>query len=130
MSSDAVFCSNQNTAYEVRISDCSSDVCSSDLTGRRAAPDGAARLPAQLRSAHAALVPEGTGNRRRRSYRSLCLQHDGCAWPDLCPAQLAGGDRERVCRERVCQSEAISMSAVSLKRKISKDDHRHITTKQ
>src|SRR3546814_1894530 len=28
-----MFCFKQNTAYEMRISDCSSDVCSSDLLG-------------------------------------------------------------------------------------------------
>src|SRR3546814_1311319 len=53
------FCFNHNTAYELRISDWSSDVCSSDLCRfARAIPDGASqesRANARLRSAHQSL---------------------------------------------------------------------------
>src|SRR3546814_3570892 len=76
----------QKTAYEMRISDWSSDVCSSDLYRSR-------RRPAERRRApHAGPAP---GGRRRRRARALCN-----------PAAAPEGDREigrASCRERVCQ---------------------------
>src|SRR3546814_3956781 len=38
-----VFCFKQKTAYEMRISDCSSDVCSSDLRKRAGPPSAGTR---------------------------------------------------------------------------------------
>src|SRR3546814_17074364 len=43
LDSVCVFCFKQKTAYELRISEWSSDVCSSDLVRRRRAPAGVAR---------------------------------------------------------------------------------------
>src|SRR3546814_3055429 len=56
MSSDMYyFCFKQKTAYEMRISDWSSDVCSSDLGGEVGAE------PAVQVVAHAEAVEEGAG---------------------------------------------------------------------
>src|SRR3546814_3619893 len=56
----------QKTAYEMRISDWSSDVCSSDLLARRRRPGAAARIG---RRAHRQRRrrPGGAGHRPRRS---------------------------------------------------------------
>src|SRR3546814_6702224 len=60
------FLFKQKTAYEMRISDWSSDVCSSDLPARRAAPVpvGAAPPPG-----HAVAVHRRNARRRRRLSR-------------------------------------------------------------
>src|SRR3546814_3866721 len=42
-----ILCFKQKTAYEMRISDCSSDVCSSDLYDIRLAPTPMGRLPSR-----------------------------------------------------------------------------------
>src|SRR3546814_3898223 len=66
----AFFFFKQKTAYEMRISDWSSDVCSSDL--RCLAGDAACR-----RRSHRGLVAEILPHRRRgrRSLSALCLDH-------------------------------------------------------
>src|SRR3546814_2449269 len=43
-------CFKQKTAYEMRISDCSSDVCSSDLPVRHQGPPATARLHCRAKS--------------------------------------------------------------------------------
>src|SRR3546814_14308708 len=50
-----IFCVKQKTAYEMRISDWSSDVCSSDLA------DALAELPGDLQHLPDAAVEEGPG---------------------------------------------------------------------
>src|SRR3546814_7542363 len=105
----------QKTAYEMRISDWSSDVCSSDLgagaragqalprqrRGARSAADGAAM-------AAASAGEPAAGHRRRRR-----LERRGQGRP--------GGLRRQIgrasCRERVCQYVSISVVAVSLQKK-------------
>src|SRR3546814_9769696 len=70
----------QKTAYEMRISDWSSDVCSSDLAGSRTAISS-----------------------QSSAYPTACVGTHGSAWP------TAGGriDHSKIgrasCRERVCQ---------------------------
>src|SRR3546814_6726328 len=77
----------QKTAYEMRISDWSSDVCSSDLSLRLAAPQREPRVRQQVVVAVAATV---------RALRSSCT-----------PQGSATGMRTEIgrasCRERVCQ---------------------------
>src|SRR3546814_8780519 len=84
-----VFFFKQKTAYEMRISDWSSDVCSSDLKG-------ADRRTARLRPAR------GTAQRSRHfGY------HGQRTKPDLHrkegPAAARGQIGRASCRERVCQ---------------------------
>src|SRR3546814_2350688 len=56
------FCFKQKTAYEMRISDWSSDVCSSDLYSRRPAPpDSAAPVDADLHIGARAIVGASSG---------------------------------------------------------------------
>src|SRR3546814_6085295 len=85
----------QKTAYEMRISDWSSDVCSSDLRQQRMQ-----RPPGQL--AMADLAPAGRTHAARLAHRvgrEVVVQHE----------MLAVFARQRVeigrasCRERVCQ---------------------------
>src|SRR3546814_985755 len=79
----------QKTAYEMRISDWSSDVCSSDLQDMRAQrPDAVVALPAAL------------GDQRVR----LAHQHAGAAAVERDPHHTARRQIGRAsCRERVCQ---------------------------
>src|SRR3546814_5622715 len=84
----------QKTAYEMRISDWSSDVCSSDLetvrriqSGRSDASQGQQYEPEPLRQSG-------------RIYRS-CEQSKEC--PDACPSGYRRQIGRASCRERVCQ---------------------------
>src|SRR3546814_7413348 len=90
----SVFFFKQKTAYEMRISDCSSDVCSSDLRAERARH----ALPAQ--------PVLGGGEQRAGAFLILGFEQPPIAGAR--PHALFGGLREREigrasCRERVCQ---------------------------
>src|SRR3546814_20399794 len=102
----------QKTAYELRISDWSSDVCSSDLVARLRAGAGARPGPVQ---------PRQPGARRRPA----------AAGPDRLSARLhRAADAElgsASCRARVWQYVEISMVAVSLKPNKKQDTHVHHT---
>src|SRR3546814_16483233 len=70
------FCFQQKTAYEMRISDWSSDVCSSDLEGRRRADQrggagiaGAARNDARALATGSVAVLVRVGRRRSEERR-------------------------------------------------------------
>src|SRR3546814_11392253 len=113
----------QKTAYEMRISDWSSDVCSSDLIGRAAA----CRIPD--RSHRSRLRPA-----RRPCPRTLrpfpaprCgLRPD--PWRRGAPRRPLGLPSEigrASCRERVCQYVEISVVAVSLTKKTKKYKDKH-----
>src|SRR3546814_2307775 len=65
----------QKTAYEMRISDWSSDVCSSDLQGRRAVTGGHAAIAAQVGAAGFELL------QRRRSGVESSSSADGVGMP-------------------------------------------------
>src|SRR3546814_18267044 len=101
----------QKTAYEMRISDWSSDVCSSDLVEAYAA----GRVEAVITFASEGPALEASGARRIFDSRQL-------------PGEIVDVlvvDRQRVnpeqqigrasCRERVCQYVYVSVVAVSLK---------------
>src|SRR3546814_1212200 len=92
----------QKTAYEMRISDWSSDVCSSDLI-----PDhGERRAGRDPCGPHPCAAGRGRAHRggRRRDRRG--------------GRKRGGGEIGRAsCRERVCQYVWISVVAVALKKK-------------
>src|SRR3546814_12277367 len=104
------FSFKQKTAYEIRISDWSSDVCSSDLRG----DGGAARDP----------LGEGGSHNRSRN-RRRAGRDGGPAADHASPGRRPVGSRlsddpeigRASCRERVCQYVDISVVAVSYKKK-------------
>src|SRR3546814_12189249 len=105
---DFVFFFKQKTAYEMRMSDWSSDVCSSDL-----ATSGCSRSHAQMRAAFspARLMRSSSVSRLRKSIQALCGSR-------MVPMVLRIIQIGRAsCRERVCQYVLISVVAVSLKKK-------------
>src|SRR3546814_1273683 len=89
----------QKTAYEMRISDWSSDVCSSDLSGRklhagdqRTCPDHPAFGPRQAR----------TGRHARRARQAQRRHPEDPRRPDR---RL--GDQGRQCRDQACRHRRI-----------------------
>src|SRR3546814_8170508 len=91
-----VFFFKQKTAYEMRISDWSSDVCSSDLPMRSAAAGEAASMssaPKPMRAISESRVQRSTVHHQRPirlvSVRTVLLSH----------AKIGRAS----CRERVCQ---------------------------
>src|SRR3546814_13500184 len=104
-----VFFFKQKTAYEMRISDWSSDVCSSDLASVKIA-SGMPKVTATTigvsalgRMWRASRRPKPAPSPRAASTYSFSLIEIGRA----------------SCRERVCQYVSISVVAVSLKKKIN-----------
>src|SRR3546814_20787786 len=72
------FLFKQKTAYEMRISDWSSDVCSSDLRDCRTAQGGRARpSPGRNRSSHRMPQPPQHGRTDGRTLRQGCRQQPG-----------------------------------------------------
>src|SRR3546814_18074545 len=98
----------QKTAYEMRISDWSSDVCSSDLHDVHGKADNQHRCPLLLPVGPGC---DGSGHREQSGQRDADRQYP----------QHRGGVGEQIgrasCRERVCQYVSISVVAVSLKKK-------------
>src|SRR3546814_1231861 len=102
-----VFCFKQKTAYEMRISDWSSDVCSSDLVTGRSVEDldhvGQIKYfwthPADTHGMveFARLKPEYTIDPRAQPFWSSAY------WRDEHPLGLTGQIGRASCRERVCQ---------------------------
>src|SRR3546814_11356255 len=118
----------QKTAYEMRISDWSSDVCSSDLS--RQCDRGHGRTePDRRRSAGRGIaVPAArqlAGGHHRGARHSLLVLDDGDGDERVSrPRQsdepwFAGQIGRASCRESVCQYVSISVVAVSLKKKHS-----------
>src|SRR3546814_2907466 len=97
----------QKTAYEMRISDWSSDVCSSDLIigrlgdeghqPRRLDPDDVVR-PARFDQAHPPRPVLGQP-RRRRAPRAAAADNDDVELIHMPLSQIGSAS----CRERVCQ---------------------------
>src|SRR3546814_5039062 len=83
----------QKTAYEMRISDWSSDVCSSDLRDRRAQAEPRKPVP-------------GAVSEQRRNQPDGAGEHQQDGRPEH-PARMGGPCRRKIgrasCRERVCQ---------------------------
>src|SRR3546814_17679986 len=108
----------QKTAYEMRISDWSSDVCSSDLAGcrrllagDRAAQGGGAVHRADRLPRHQEGRPE---SRADRAIRPVAVPH---AVPGRRTRRSGYKIGRASCRERVCQYVEISVVTVSLKNK-------------
>src|SRR3546814_10000477 len=98
-----LFCFKQRTAYDMRISDWSSDVCSSDLAdGDRLLPRHSCRAADLAVVALHAGLAQGGGGAHRRSAPT---------------AAAAGADQigRASCRARVCPYVLISEVPVSLK---------------
>src|SRR3546814_3224471 len=91
----------QKTAYEVRISDWSSDVCSSDL---------AAEIAAALAAVVCRVTVDALGP-------ASWPRHAEAPRGPLHRREVAGDQIGRAsCRERVCQYVSISVADVSLKK--------------
>src|SRR3546814_17156113 len=102
-----VFFFKQKTAYEMRISDWSSDVCSSDLKENTTLIDGAGekkQIEGRIKSIRQQ-IEETTSDYDREQLQKRV-------------AQLSGGVALEIgrasCRERVCQSVSTPAVAVSL----------------
>src|SRR3546814_15981934 len=124
----------QKTAYEMRISDWSSDVCSSDLRRKPTSSSSAripARRPARPRSWESGRSPKENGWRSsgEPDARRYC-NAEGAMPMSLKPelqaihAELPDWRRDQLgrasCRERGCQYDLIWVVAVSLKKKKDK----------
>src|SRR3546814_18921992 len=116
----------QKTAYEMRISDWSSDVCSSDLRCRPRVRSGhqhrdrcrcnTVAAADDDRDAGAAGAEFPVRHHPLRQHRTAGVVPGG-------PARTPGGIPEigrASCRERVCQYVSISVVAVSLTKKLNK----------
>src|SRR3546814_12219891 len=93
----SVFLFNQKTAYEMRISDWSSDVCSSDLPGRglRASnPRGGGLHP----------PPTGEESRPRRESRPRARRP--CGGPSASPTPARPQPASSLCRDRLRRGTA------------------------
>src|SRR3546814_9955950 len=91
----SLFFFKQRTAYEMRISDWSSDVCSSDLGGRLAGHLGAHHRPERMAGAHR----QDPGSRGlSAAVRLPALAR--CLAPQVPDTEEIG---RASCRERVCQ---------------------------
>src|SRR3546814_12218015 len=116
-----IFVFKQKPAYEVRMSDWSSDVCSSDLTAGREGPQGARTLNARIedllagtrrgagpasaasRYFHGRLLLITENSYRHRLFNGdigICLRDDSGTLMAWFPGDEIGRSS---CRERVCQ---------------------------
>src|SRR3546814_20082921 len=102
----------QKTAYEMRISDWSSDVCSSDL------------IALTVVSATGHLLRQ-EGRHLREGDQQADHDHHDDEERQRRPRQVEQEIGRASCRERVCQYVYISVVAVSLKKK--KNEQSHIT---
>src|SRR3546814_3043611 len=98
----------QKTAYEMRISDWSSDVCSSDLPPKDDEPGKFVPIAGEASSTLVTSLLDGTGANRVLIFN--CDETDKCLDPGFksfaLPASKALRPREigrASCRERVCQ---------------------------
>src|SRR3546814_5835325 len=101
-----LFCFKQKTAYEMRISDWSSDVCSSDLAVRHLARE---HRPAQRQGARPA------GYRRRRQARQEPRRHRAREPAQPCTRAAQGElPRQRPARGRVARWRSGAADATAL----------------
>src|SRR3546814_19426090 len=117
----------QKTAYEMRISDWSSDVCSSDLVN-------ATRTPFYTCFIWIRKPSRSGATRRKRIRDEQCCPHQirrDVTAPRINTVILDIHRQLKIgrasCRERVCQYVSISVVAVSLKKK--KEKQKILTTK-
>src|SRR3546814_8820999 len=95
------FCFKQKTAYEMRISDWSSDVCSSDLPDRR---EEIAGVFAEAAASHDAVVTSGGASTGDEDHVKAAIEAAGGKLHFWRLAIKPGRQIGRAsCRERVCQ---------------------------
>src|SRR3546814_15854788 len=119
----------QKTAYEMRISDWSSDVCSSDLNGGQTGGFGAGQALGAM-----AEIADRAGLRAigaDAGFRDVEINlHDPPLAPDRFDQQREPGQIGRAsCRERVCQYVWISVVAGYLKKKQNTQNKKQIRRK-
>src|SRR3546814_17787415 len=107
----------QKTAYELRISDWSSDVCSSDLRPRAACRAGARRLGSGRRRPAHGTVDRGGAARRP------CPRPD-----DDVPRRVHTGDRKRVVVGKSVSVRVDLGGRRNIKKKIQQEDSNTIRT--
>src|SRR3546814_12606699 len=112
----SVFFFKQKTAYEMRISDWSSDVCSSDLNLQppRGGDGPKATMSGHQRPCSAELTPRP--HLAMRVIQKLVQIRPAVA------VRIAPEIGRASCRERVCQYVSISVVAVSLKKKENSEE--------
>src|SRR3546814_13331425 len=115
-----MFFFKQKTAYEMRISDWSSDVCSSDLVAAAARALGVKATIVMPFDAPALKIAN------TRAYGARIVHYDRLKDDREAIARTQIGRAS--CRERVCQYVKLSVVAVSLKKKSM--SHSHTTTNQ
>src|SRR3546814_7864280 len=102
-----VFFFKQKTAYEMRISDWSSDVCSSDLMQNKAVRDAYEEMAPEYEIARAiieariasGLTQAELAERMKTSQSYIAKLESGRAMPSLRTLEIG----RAACRERVCQ---------------------------
>src|SRR3546814_5523747 len=104
------FCFKQKTADEMRISDWSSDVCSSDLRFMYEGVDGLFRDKSRP-PGKAPVPPERVAEIVRLTQKPP--PHEATHWTLRAMAKVAENGSAS-CRERVCQYGSLSVVAVSL----------------
>src|SRR3546814_12787426 len=122
-----LFFFKQKTAYEMRISDWSSDVCSSDLRGRPS-PHKHIRLT-QLRDdlfRRKTLTSHNFLQFFRHNRLSLELDQFFQGRPNHADMDQIG---RASCRERVCKYDEIPVVTVSLKKKNNNNTIKRLSTK-
>src|SRR3546814_19160987 len=109
------FCFKQKTAYEMRISDWSSDVCSSDLDAHLLFGFATATEKTLFREL---IKISGVGPKLALTVLSGVSVED--FWNTIRAGDVARLTKigRASCRERVCQYVSISVVAVTLKKKI------------
>src|SRR3546814_15027606 len=125
-----VFFVKQKTAYVIRISDWSSDVCASDLVEPDPANTGGGRVGIPHRKSVLAPIKNGATahGRHRREVRNP-NPHRCHHRPDPRQPQDPRQIGRAPWRERVCQYVSISVVAGSLKKNNTNQSKKHKTTK-
>src|SRR3546814_10212168 len=100
-----VFFFKQKTAYEMRISDWSSDVCSSDLMGQDGQPKPHAHVMLSMRE----VGPEGFGQKVREWNSTALLQEWREAWADHVNERLAELDIDARIDHRTLEAQGIDL---------------------
>src|SRR3546814_11868796 len=120
----------QKTAYEMRISDWSSDVCSSDLVRAGVTPPAHAPLLLQRRFVLRPTAPRAGSPAARRTARagSAAASRPPASSPAAAPARRQPGPEigRAACRERVCQCVDLGGRRILKKKQHTK--HNKITT--
>src|SRR3546814_12186432 len=120
----------QKTAYEMRISDWSSDVCSSDLLGSAVGTLGLLARCFRVRFAQHHRADHGREQQHGNNFKGkqkFIEQHLAKIFhqSDLALSEIGRAS----CRERVCQYVWISVVAVSLKKNINNNSDDSLYTK-